>query len=376
MIAHMICTLEISVRYMNTKRTWIAIILIALVVTVVVSTGNRTPDAKIKVGVILPLSGQYGAAFGESVRNSMQMSFNNLEDKNIELIFEDGQFDSAKALSAYNKLQSVDNVDIIIGLDSPTLETIKPIVNKSDELLLTVGNEATVEADNVFEVIPWAAGLFRDLGKAVSGRYGKVAVIYANDWSLAQPNKKLFLEGLGHTNYIEVAVAQNSDVRTEITKMLAQGVDAYTVFLPIEQGSKVINEISKQSGSKRPQLICDGNIELTIGDFLKKVNDTSVFDGCVSTMIADSTEKEYVAQYKQVFGSEPNFLGVYGYDAVQIISKTLAHEEKSEWRKVLEKTNFSFKGASGTITFDETGSRDLVSDVKVFRDGKFVKLLD
>ncbi len=362
----------------NTKILWLTVAVLVVVVVIGLAVkGDRNEaesNGKIRVGVILPLSGEYGAAFGEAVKNSIQMSFNDLEDKNIEIIYEDGGFDTAKVLSAYNKLQTFDDVDIVIGLDSPTLEAIKPIINKTDELMLAIGNEASIEKDNIFEVIPWATALFKDLGKAVSGRYGKIAIVYANDWALAAPNKAQFIAGLGNKDYIEVPIAPNSDMRTEVTKMLHEGVSAYTVFLPIEQGSKLINEIAKQGGSKRPQMICDGNIELTIGDFLKKVADKTVFNNCISTMIADTTEKNYVERYKQLYGIEPNFLGVYGYDSIQIISRVLAKKNKSEWKSVLESKNFSLKGISGEITFDETGSRTLISDVKIFKDGKFVKL--
>lgn len=364
----------------NTKIIWsVAVILIVIVgIGFAVSGGRNDAESnkKIKVGVILPLSGEYGAAFGEAVKNSIQMSFNDLEDKNVEIVFEDGGFDTAKALSAYNKLQTFDDVDIVIGLDSPTLEAIKPVINKTDELLLTIGNEATIEKDNVFEVIPWATALFKDLGKAVTGKYDKIAIVYASDWALAAPNKAQFIEGLGNKNYIEIPIASNSDMRTEVTKMLQEGVDAYTVFLPIEQGSKLINKIAKQGGTKRPQMICDGNIELTIGDFLQKVSDDTVFNNCIFTMIADTTEKDYVERYKQLYGAEPNFLGVYGYDSIQIISKVLAEKDKSKWKSILEGRNFSFKGISGEVTFDETGSRTLISDVKIFKDGKFVKLAE
>ena len=351
----------------------IAILVIIAGVAAFQSKGKVTAGNKVKIGVVLPLSGDY-AAVGESMKNAMNMSLNDLSNKNVELVFEDGAFNSAKALSAYNKLQSFDQADIIVGLDSPTLEAIKPVINKMDELMFTVGNETSIQEDNVYEIIPWATALFRELGKAVSGKYNKVALVYASDWALAQPNKEQFLKGFDSKNYIEVPVSSNSDVRTEVAKMLAQGVDSYTLLLPIEQGSKFLNEVSKQSGAKRPQLICDGNIELTIGDFLQKVNDKSVFDGCISTMIADTTSKDYTAKYKELYKAEPNFLAVYGYDAVQIVSKALANKDKSDWKKMLDDKSFSFSGVSGKISFDDTGSRVLESEVHIYKDGKFVKL--
>lgn len=368
--------LKINLLNMKNKKIIIAVVvLIVIVIGAVVSGGNNKTASTdvVRVGVILPLSGQY-AAFGESVKKSMEMSLQDLPNKNVELVFEDDQFDSKKALSAYNKLQSVDNVDMVVGLASPSLEVLKPLVNQSNELMFTVGNEASIENDNVFEIIPWAATLFKTLGQEVSGRYKTVALVYSADWSIAQTNKAQFIQGVGNTKYVEVAIASNSDVRTEVSKMLDSGVDSYTLFLPVDQGVKFIAEVEKQKGNKKIDLICDGNIELSIGDYLKKGLTEKNFEGCISTMIADTTSKEYTAKYKQLYNAEPNFLGVYGYDSVQVISKYLAGKDKNDWKSILENKKFGYMGASGNIKFDETGSRVLESATHIFKDGKFVNI--
>jgi branched-chain amino acid transport system substrate-binding protein len=351
----------------------LAIVVIVLGITALKQGDNVNNTDVVKVGVILPLSGQY-AVFGESVRNAITMSFNDLENKNIQLIFEDDEFDSKKGLSAYNKLQNVDNVDIIVALSSPVLEVLKPIVNQSDELMLTVGNESSIENDNVFEIIPWGAKLFTILGEEVSETYDNIAIVYSSEASIFETNKGLFVDGLKNQNYIEVAVSSNSDVRTEVSKMLAQNVDAYTLFLTVDQGVKFLNEVARQGGANRPQLICDANIELTIGDYLGKVIDKNIFENCISTMIADTTNKEFNEKYKELYEYDPNFIAVYGYDAVQIISKKLAGKNKADWKKILDDNKFEHMGMSGKIIFDETGSRVLESVVNIFKSGAFVKL--
>ena len=350
-------------------------IVIALVIVWGVTSSQKStsnPDI-VKVGVILPMSGEY-SVFGESVKNSIQMSLQNLENKNVEVVFEDDEFDPKKGLSAYNKLQSVDNVDIVIGLSSPTLEAIKPVVNQTEELLFTVGNEASIENDNVFEIIPWGTALFKILGEQVNKKYQNTALVYSSEWSIAQTNKEQFIKGVAGGKVTEFPITSNSDVRTEVAKMLAGGFDSYTLFLPLEQGSKFLNEVAKQKGDKNIQLICDGNIELTITDYLAKVQDDSVFDNCISTMIADTTSTDFNAKYKELYKAEPNFLAVYGYDSIQIISKYLAGKDKKDWKNILENKKFEHMGMSGKIIFDNTGSRILESDVKIYKDGKFIKL--
>lgn len=348
-------------------------VVILVIIVAVFSSGvfTRTDQDVVKVGVILPLSGQY-ASFGEDVKKAMEISVNDLEHKNVELFFEDDQYASKTGLSAYNKLQSVDNVDMVIAVGSPTIEVIKPIINKSGEIMLTVGNEASIEKDAVYEVIAWATGLFKTLGTEVANKYTNIAVVYASDVQLFETNKNLFLEGVGDKKYVEVPVSSNSDMRTEVSKMLAGGADAYTLFLTTEQGIKFLNEVAKQVKQDKPQLICDANIELSIGDYLGKVLDKGVFEGCVSVMIANTTSEEFNKKYVEAYKSEPGILAVYGYDAVQLISKYLAGEDKSDWQKILENKKFKHAGMSGQITFDETGARVLESESKVFKDGKFV----
>ncbi len=89
-------------------------------------------------------------------------------------------------------------------------------------------------------------------------------------------------------------------------------------------------------------------------------------------MIADTTSQEFNKKYVEVYKAEPNFLAVYGYDAVQIISKYLVGEDKTDWQEILENKKFKYVGMSGQITFDETGARVLESESKVFKDGKFI----
>ena len=348
------------------------VVIVAILVSLNNSDEKNNPEI-IKVGVILPLSGQY-SFFGESVKNAIELSLNDLDNKNVEVIYEDDEFNATKGLSAYNKLQSIDKVDTVIALSSPTIEVIKPVINDSDELMFTVGNETSIEEDNVFEIIPWGAKLFNTLGQEVSDRYENIAVVYGSDSQLFETNRGLFVEGLANDNHSEIAVSSNSDVRTEVSKMLNQNFDAYTLFLTVEQGIKFLNEVSKQSGENQPQLICDGNIELTIGDYLPKVQDKNIFNGCISTMIADTTTDEFNETYIEIYEQDPNFLAVYGYDAIQIISEYLAGKDKLDWKNILEEDKFVFDGASGEIKFDETGSRVLKSKTHIFKGGEFVLL--
>jgi ABC-type branched-subunit amino acid transport system substrate-binding protein len=84
----------------NLKKIIIVSLGILVILGIVLFTqkdneSNNTNEI-VKVGVIIPSSGQY-AVLGESVKNSILMSLQDLENKNIEVIFEDDEFDPKKS---------------------------------------------------------------------------------------------------------------------------------------------------------------------------------------------------------------------------------------------------------------------------------------
>ena len=68
----------------------------------------------LKIGLILPLTGPT-ADYGESIRNSVEMARgDHPEDFNrVQFLYEDARYDTALAVSAFQKLVSVDRVDLI-----------------------------------------------------------------------------------------------------------------------------------------------------------------------------------------------------------------------------------------------------------------------
>ena len=92
---------------------------------------------KFKVGVIAPLSGPL-AEYGLAAKNGIEMAKNkNPENfKNIEFIYEDSQWVPKMALSAFDKLRSVDKVSIVLNWGNPTTEALAPVAELSKTPLI------------------------------------------------------------------------------------------------------------------------------------------------------------------------------------------------------------------------------------------------
>ena len=120
---------------------------------IVLSIGNINFNAKaeiikdevLKVGLIVPLSGEYGSV-GKSILNSLRIALNRINDNNIVIYPRDNQADPEKTLLAGKELSDL-GVSIIIG---PIFhENLKYVENLNNILFLTLSNKDNNLPSNV-----------------------------------------------------------------------------------------------------------------------------------------------------------------------------------------------------------------------------------
>ena len=104
------------------KKTLITVLALSLVLSGCLKTSEEkeVKEEVIKIGVILPLTGN-AAVYGLSAKEGIDLSLEDINNtggingKTIQMIYEDSQCDSTKAVSAAHKLINIDKVQIIIG---------------------------------------------------------------------------------------------------------------------------------------------------------------------------------------------------------------------------------------------------------------------
>jgi len=120
---------------------------------IVLSIGNINFNAKaeiikdevLKVGLIVPLSGEYGS-IGKSILNSLRIALNKINDNNIAIYPRDNQADPEKTLLVGRELSDL-GVSIIIG---PIFhENLKYVENLNNILFLTLSNKDNNLPSNV-----------------------------------------------------------------------------------------------------------------------------------------------------------------------------------------------------------------------------------
>lgn len=315
------------------------------------------------------MSGQYGF-LGESFKKALDMAVG--KDPRIKVIYEDDQFDAKRGLSAFQKLTSIDNVDVIINESSPTMEAITPLVDKSRIPVFQIFETREHAKDTIFQLLPFSYGLATDLAKLAEKHYKRIAMVWSGATDVLEIDAQYFKNGMTSSSTIvaDEKVTSTDDMRTAITKALAANPDAITNIFVLNDGIRFIKEFKAIKGNKKIDLICDVNTEFAINDYIKALG-TSTFEGCLSTNLPDMTSSQFKSEYKSRYGSEAVIGADWGYDAMTII-KGLVGTPKSEWIEKIQ--NSSFDGASGHVSFDENGTRPAVSERHIFRGGKFVKL--
>ena len=99
------------------------IIVLKIFLIIVLSQLKAISEEKIKIGLIVPLSGEY-SYIGKSILKSTRMALNKINDDRITVIPKDTKANPIDALRVSNELQNKD-VKIIIG----------PVFNESNKYL-------------------------------------------------------------------------------------------------------------------------------------------------------------------------------------------------------------------------------------------------
>jgi branched-chain amino acid transport system substrate-binding protein len=216
------------------------VLIIALVLNSVIFTGKVTSSSKdkLKIGMILPLSGQL-ASLGESAKNGALLSYNDLDSgqkEKISLIFEDDQFNSKNTVAAYHKLVGIDKVNAVICFTSGPCNAISPLAENDKIPLIAIASDPKVQKDKDFvfrlEIAPSEEA--RVLNQyLVQKNYKRIAsVVAVQDGILAAYNEIKNSQSYSQKEifYTKVKPDEN-DFRTIITQIMSNNPDVILVGL-------------------------------------------------------------------------------------------------------------------------------------------------
>ncbi len=346
-----------------------------IIVSGCVSQQSQQP---IKIGAILPLTGQI-ADFGRFVKDGLEMARNDINDPNLEIIYEDNELCSTElSVREARKLIDVNKVSAIISMCAETALGIAPIAEDSKVVSFSVGalpDSVTQAGDYTFRNQVSAKYEGRFLSDFAHSRLNATtaAIFFVkNDYGVGVKEgfKKAWIEAGGAIAAEEGSDTNDKDFRTQIAKIKAANPD-------------VVFEIAEFHGlfAKQAKELGLNKTVLSIQTFQNPETLTSAgdaADGILYTYTLNEknlTEKQklFVNRFKEKYGYDANVGNLNAYDALMILYDLAkkCNSDSTCMKDGLYKVK-NYEGVEGVIGFDENGDVVKQLAIKTVRNGEFV----
>jgi len=347
----------------NTAKWIIGIVVVALIIVVSVSVGqdntNSTPNETIKIGSIVGLTGEY-APVGKNWSNGVALARKQYEAENpnvdVQIVEEDSEFDTQTGVTAYKKLENVNNIDALINFGTFTLDGIYDLVTEKSYPVIQGGSQSSAPSDdNVIRVQPGNIPAEKALGEyAKEQGFENVAIFYTDQNAFGR-----FFEAVkegygGSVDAYPLSPDKKSGFNAQVTKALANNPDAIVLVTLPQQGASITSTVLERT-KESPKILHDANFQTGFSDYKRLLGDQfdQMSDDVFLKMVSN-TRDDFKQAYKEEYGKDPGALADVGYDAFNLLVRTHSSDD-GQWIENIK--NADYEGASGQITFDEVGVR-------------------
>lgn len=341
-------------------------LLAALAVTSVV---QQTPSAvaeqaTIKVGVLLCLTG-ICAEWGKSSLDGIKLASEEINSRGgilggrrIELVVEDsGEEQPARAILAYRAMRVEKNLKFILGPSWTAAGlALAPVAAADNDVLMispSLGGSGFNEGgEKLFAAWPHDYLVSRYLARfALERLLLKVAVIASDDsWESEQASRFIeeFVSGGGQVALAVDAVVAGSDLRAEISKIVASKPDA-VLLSNYRNMDRAAREL-RQQGYK-------GQILAILMDQTRIDNADGGLDGAIFSRYQES-DPRFNQRFSTRFGTPPGVSAARAYDAMMVLAQAVSIADSTDPERVAQTLiNMPpISGVSGEFDFDHLGA--------------------
>lgn len=363
----------------------IAFLVVALVLSGLFRNGDVNPNGEeadsIVVGAVLDLTGA-AAPYGQWSKKGLDLALDDLRASgaNVRLIIEDGQSDSKAAVSAFNKLTTVDKAPaVIMTTVSGSIMACAPIAERKQVLLFAPGSSSpaiTTAGDYVFR--NRISGTF-EVEKAAEAAWNtlglkRMALLVVNNEfgrSYGDAFRVAYTRAGGAIVHEDAFPQGGTDFRTQLAKL--KGIDCDGVFLvgQVVECAYVLKQAK--------ELEVSAHWLSTVGIENPKLIEIAgeAANGVVYTApryeLDDEGTRNFEQEYFQRHNEHSQMYAANSYDALFLLVD--AAKSRGASGKAMKEALYLVKdypGVSGSTTFDSNG--DVVKPVvlRVVRGGEFV----
>jgi len=359
------------------------IIIVLILGGILFLTQKKTPEVAteqkqtIKIGVMLPLTGPFGA-IGEGIGKASDMAINDFKEShpNVDIIIEqvDDKFDTKTGITAYTKLISLDRVSALLMVSTPVLDALHQKMIAEGIPVVSVGlqNEG-VGKDNIFQMTADANAQIAKLAQYVQNNasHKKVALVHSTNAPALIAFYNVFSDTYSKDK-IDLLINNKDDAKTIAIKIKESGADAVVFLTDPSTGSLLTKNLLLLGVTpEKTAFYYDAQLQTGWADYEKQIVDIKKLNGAIALQFTTSDLTEFKTQYKATYGIDPSPFAEYGYDGMMTLLNNY-EANNATWNDKISKSNF--KGYSGTVIFDERGIRNQGTEFWTLKDGKLVKI--
>ncbi len=345
---------------------------------------------EVKVGVVLPLTGQI-AAFGETSKRGLDLAHEqNAKLSNgdtVKLVYVDDRGDKVEAASAVQKLIDKDKVAVILGeVASSNSMAMAPIAEKSKTPMIT--HASTNPRVTKGKKYVTRACFIDPFQGAVMAKYAldnnlKNAVLVTDakqDYSvgLSKAFKKAYEAGGGKIVKQVFINSGDKDFNAQVATIKAANPDiiAFTGYYP---EAALLAKQARNMGVKAPFIGADGVGFPELVKIGGKAAEGFMYTDHFNEAAASSPEaKAYVEAYHKKYNKPADSMGALAADAYGMILNAMnaclkegkASDDKECINAHLRNTK-DYKGITGVININEEGNAVKSAVINQVKDGKF-----
>ncbi|MDR2185110.1 MAG: ABC transporter substrate-binding protein [Treponema sp.] len=369
----------------------LTLVFAALICAVsVFAAGGKQDSNTVAIGAVFPLSGQV-AFYGTESRDGALLAIDEINaaggllGKQLVLISEDDEGDSAKSVNAFTKLTTRDKVSFILGSSTSGATQAMTALAQQGKVILISPSATNIAITRAGDYIFRAC--FIDPFQGVVGadfayntlKSRRAAVLYdaGADYNtgLAETFKEQFKKNGGQIAADEAYQTGDVDFNAQVTRIRAANPDV--VYLP-----NYYNDVALQAKQLRAQGVScaflggDGWDGLV--DLIEDAGD-EVLNGYWSAGFASDTTdprgQVFVKAYQAKFNKPASQFAALGYDSMMLVAdgiKAAGTFDTAAVKDAMAKINGPY--VTGSIRFDQ--NRDPIKGATILeivrKDGKLV----
>lgn len=349
-----------------------SIVSVVTFILLVLFSLNVCADAEnIKFGGIFNLTGSQ-ATLDNPARNGAALAIKEINakggilGKQIEFVIEDGKSDQTSVTNAVEKLVSIENVDVLLGLtDASYVLAAGGIANNNKVPFLDIGGTTPSIPDLVGEY-QFMECFGDNIQGAAMARFAydvlnaKTAWLFmdtASEYSVGLCGffRESYLALGGKLLLEDTYLMGDVDLRAQITRLknLDPQPDILVTPTDCSMAGLVVKQI-REMGIDTPILSGDGFDTPLLIEIARELADDIYFTTHVSFGSDDPIVQNFIAAYKKEYNREPeNSFASLGYDAVYLFADAIKRAGSVEGNAVIialgETKNLL--GVTGSLSF-------------------------